>query len=85
MFWQAFGQLNQVPGLKAFPVLDAALPTAGNFSVELVVKSTDDYAQMKAYAEKMVTNFLLSIIALYEGGESTWDGLKRDTVRAVLL
>lgn len=60
MFWQAFGELNQVPGLKAFPVLDSALPTAGNFSVELVVKSTDDYAQMKVYAEKMVSAAMAS-------------------------
>jgi multidrug efflux pump len=54
MYWQAFGQLSTVPGVKAFPVLDSALPTAGNFSVELVVQSTDNYTQMKEYADKMV-------------------------------
>lgn len=54
MYWQAFGSLTQVPGIKAFPVLDSALPTAGNFSVELVVLSTDSYADMKEYADKMV-------------------------------
>ncbi len=54
MFWQAFGSLNQIPGLKAFPVLDSALPTAGNFSVELVVQSTDEYNTMKQYADQMV-------------------------------
>ena len=54
MYWQAFGSLSKVPGVKAFPVLDSALPTAGNFSVELVVLSTDPYEDMKAYADKMV-------------------------------
>lgn len=54
MFWQAFGQLSSVPGLKAFPVLDSALPTSGNFSVEMVVLSTDSYQDMKEYADKMV-------------------------------
>lgn len=54
MYWQAFGSLSQVPGVKAFPVLDSALPTAGNFSVELVVLSTAPYAEMKNYADKMV-------------------------------
>jgi multidrug efflux pump len=55
MFWKAFGSLSSVSGLKAFPVLDSALPTSGNFSVELVVLSTDSYADMKVLANKMVT------------------------------
>ncbi len=54
MFWQAFGALTEVPGVKAFPVLDSALPTAGNFSVELVVLSTDSYVQLKQFADKLV-------------------------------
>ena len=54
MFWQAFAKLSSVPGLKAFPVLDSALPTAGNFSVEMVVLSTDSYQDMKVYADQMV-------------------------------
>jgi multidrug efflux pump len=54
IFWQAFGALSQIPGLKAFPVLESALPTSGNFSVELVVLSTDSFEEMKDYAEKMV-------------------------------
>lgn len=58
--WQAFSQLNKVPGLNAFPVLDSALPTAGNFSVELVVQSTDSYVQMKEYADKMIAAALAS-------------------------
>lgn len=54
MYRQAFGKLSQVPGIKAFPVLDSALPTAGNFSVELVVLSTAPYEEMKVYADKLV-------------------------------
>ena len=60
MFWQAFGQLSSVPGLKAFPVLDSALPTSGNFSVEMVVLSTEPYEDMKVYADKMVAAAMAS-------------------------
>lgn len=54
MYWQAYANLSQVPGLKAFPVMESALPTAGNFSVEIAVLSTDSYADMKVYADKML-------------------------------
>jgi len=54
IYWQAFGKLSSIPGVKAFPVLDSALPTSGNFSVEFVVQSTESYAEMKVYADKMV-------------------------------
>jgi multidrug efflux pump len=54
MFWQAFASLSQVPGLKAFPVMESALPTSGNFSVELAVLTTDSYTDMKRYADLMV-------------------------------
>jgi multidrug efflux pump len=54
MFWKAFASLSSVTGLKAFPVLESALPTSGNFSVELVVLSTDSYEDMKVNANKMV-------------------------------
>ena len=60
MFWQAFASLSQVPGLKAFPVMDSALPTSGNFSVEMAVLTTDSYADMKVYADKMVAAAIAS-------------------------
>jgi multidrug efflux pump len=60
MFWQVFGQLSQISGLKAFPVLDSGLPTAGNFSVEFVVVSTDDYLEMKPFADQMVSKAMQS-------------------------
>ncbi|MDT0595685.1 efflux RND transporter permease subunit [Glaciecola petra] len=55
IYGQAFFMLSSVPGVKAFPVLDSALPTAGNFSVEMVVLSTDPYEKMKLYADQLVT------------------------------
>ena len=60
MFWKAFAALSQIPGVKAFPVLESALPTAGNFSVELVVMSTDPYSEMQKYASQMVGAALAS-------------------------
>jgi len=51
---RAYGELGKVSGLKAFPILYPALPTAGNFDIEMVVLSTDTPAQMKVYADKMV-------------------------------
>jgi len=60
IFWKAFGALSSVPGLKAFPVLDSALPTSGNFSVEMAVLSTDTYQDMKVYADKMVAAAMAS-------------------------
>ncbi|NNC98644.1 MAG: efflux RND transporter permease subunit [Gammaproteobacteria bacterium] len=60
MFWKTYGMLSQISGIKAFPVLDSALPTAGNFSVELVVMSTDPYDEMKLHADRMVSAALSS-------------------------
>ena len=54
LYWDAFFSLNTVPGVKAFPVLDSALPTAGNFGVELVVMSTQSHAVMQPYLEKIL-------------------------------
>jgi multidrug efflux pump len=54
MSFQAFLALNAIPGVKALPVLDSALPTSGNFSVEFVVQSTDAYTEMKPYADQML-------------------------------
>lgn len=54
LFTQSFGLLSAVPGLNAFPVLSSPLPTAGNFSVEMVVLGNDSYAEMKPYADQLV-------------------------------
>lgn len=49
-----YGKLGGISGLKVLPVLFPALPTAGNFDVELVVQSNDDYEQMHEYAQQLV-------------------------------
>tara|TARA_B100000446_G_scaffold46105_5_gene42274 strand:+ start:9415 stop:12516 length:3102 start_codon:yes stop_codon:yes gene_type:complete len=49
-----FGQASTITGLRVFPVLFPALPTAGRFDVELVIQSSDDYADMLPYAEKLM-------------------------------
>jgi len=51
---QAFAKLSQITGLTTFPVLPSALPTAGNFDVELVVMSSDSAETMQPYAEELV-------------------------------
>nr|WP_046004138.1 efflux RND transporter permease subunit [Pseudoalteromonas rubra]KJZ11144.1 acriflavine resistance protein B [Pseudoalteromonas rubra] len=45
---------SQVTGLTVFPVLFPALPTAGNFDVELVVQSGDSREEMLEYVHKMI-------------------------------
>ena len=54
LLFPAFGALAQVEGLKALPVLPPALPSAGNFDVELVVLSPDAPLDMKPYADRLV-------------------------------
>lgn len=51
---EVFGQLGQVTGLRVFPMLFPALPTAGNFSVEMVVTSNADYVDMQNYAQQLI-------------------------------
>lgn len=42
-------------GLDSLPILPPSLPTAGQFDVELVVKSPDSYEVMKGYTDKLVS------------------------------
>ncbi len=51
---EVFGLTSSITGLKVFPVLNPALPTAGNFDVELVVQSSDSPIVMRQYAEQMI-------------------------------
>ncbi len=57
---QAFAKLSQVTGVKAYPVLYPALPSAGDFDVELVVMSSDEPEDMLPYAQKMVAAAMAS-------------------------
>jgi multidrug efflux pump len=58
----AFREASSITGLKVLPVLFPALPTAGNFDVELVVKSTAPVTEMRPYAEKLIA-------AAYQSGQ----------------
>jgi multidrug efflux pump len=51
---QLYGELSQIPGLNMFPILPGSLPTPGQFEIEMVVKSSAPYAEMKEYADKLV-------------------------------
>ena len=51
---QIYGKLAQIPGLNMLPILPASLPTAGQFEIEMVVKSSAPYSEMKGYADQLV-------------------------------
>ncbi len=51
---EVFGKLSQVRELQIFPVLPPALPGAGNYDVELVVKRPGTPDQMADYAARLV-------------------------------
>jgi multidrug efflux pump len=51
---EIYGQLSQIPELQIFPALPPALPGAGNYDVELVLKGPGTPQQMADYAGQMV-------------------------------
>ena len=46
--------LAQVPSVRSFPATTPALPTAGQFDVEVVVTASDSAEDMRPYAQAMV-------------------------------
>ena len=54
MLPQVTALLSSVTGLRVFPSLPPALPSAGQFDVEMVVQSSDSYENMAAYAQQLV-------------------------------
>ncbi|QDV68543.1 Efflux pump membrane transporter BepE [Rosistilla carotiformis] len=54
MLPEVFGAASQNPGLEAFPVLVPPLPGAGNFDVELVMKSDLPVSRQRELAEEIV-------------------------------
>jgi multidrug efflux pump len=62
---RAFMDLGKITGLKAFPILYPALPTAGNFDVEMVVLSSASPQDMKKYADQLVVEATNSKKFLY--------------------
>lgn len=54
MLPDAFAKLAMVPGLQAFPNLFPSLPSAGQFSVEMVVTAPVPIEEMQPYADALV-------------------------------
>ena len=61
MMSQTFGRLSKVPGLQAFPNSSPSLPSAGRFSVELVVTAAASAEEMQPYAENLFADTNLKI------------------------
>ena len=61
MLPSTFGQLAKIPGLQAFPNLSPSLPSAGQFSVEVVVTAPASVEDMQPYADQLLQ-------AAYESG-----------------
>lgn len=51
---QVFAKLSGIAGLRGMPMLPPALPSAGQFDVELVVKSSASYTEMNKYAQELL-------------------------------
>ncbi|PKG85123.1 multidrug efflux protein [Colwellia sp. 75C3] len=49
-----YGKLAQIPGLNMFPILPASLPSSGQFEIEMIVKASAPYSEMKQYADQLV-------------------------------
>ncbi len=49
-----YGKLAQIPGLNMLPILPSSLPSSGQFEVEMIVKSSASYDEMKQYADQLV-------------------------------
>ena len=60
-----YGRLAKIPGLQAFPNSTPSLPSAGRFSVELVVTSADSAEVMQPYAEQLLTAAYASKLFLF--------------------
>ncbi len=62
---QAFGIASAIPGLQPFPVLVPPLPGAGNFDVELIIKSELPVAQLTALSEQVIAEATASNLFLF--------------------
>ena len=55
LYFDLFARLGSVTGLSLFPILPASLPTAGQFDVEVVFRSSDTPEQMKQFADEIIS------------------------------
>ena len=51
---RVYGDLAQIPGVDIIPFVPSSLPTPGQLPVEIVIKSSAPYQEMKAYADQLV-------------------------------
>jgi len=51
---ETYANFAQVTGLRVFPLLSPALPSAGRFDVELVVQSAESPEEMKRHADALL-------------------------------
>ncbi|MEZ5525502.1 MAG: efflux RND transporter permease subunit [Pseudomonadales bacterium] len=51
---EIYGKLWQVGGIQVLPILWSPLPTAGQFDVEFIVKSSDSYENMERFARQLI-------------------------------
>ncbi|NOX50071.1 MAG: efflux RND transporter permease subunit [Gammaproteobacteria bacterium] len=65
MMPMAFRNLSQIQGIRAFPLLASALPTAGRMDVELVVMSPDSANEMLPYSIEMINAALKSGVFMF--------------------
>ena len=65
MMSETFGRLSKVPGLQAFPNSSPSLPSAGQYSVELVVTAAASAEEMQPYAEKLLAAAYASNLFLF--------------------
>lgn len=51
---ELYGKLGGISELTLLPILPAALPTAGQFDVEMVIRTNDNVENMRDYAEQII-------------------------------
>jgi len=51
---EVYGKLSTISGVRVLPILWSPLPTAGQFDVEMIVKSNDSYVNMERYAQQLI-------------------------------
>ena len=54
-------QMSEITGLRVLPIMPTALPTAGQYDVEMVVQGPGNYAELEGYAQQLIG-------AAYESG-----------------
>lgn len=51
---EVYGKLSSLSGVRVLPILWAPLPTAGQYDIEIIVKSNDTYENMERFAQQMI-------------------------------